>query len=345
LWLGVGFLQPLYVPVAWLIMAGDIGLRLVVEARGFKTSAASVGIVNAPAAGLGQRLAASVRALAWPEQRARLTTAVAAGLLSAPMLLYTIFVFSSDPVLALWNAQNRLPSPHPLHYVAGYVVWVVPAVVGWRVLWQRQQRLALFTAAWLLLAPVLLYLPIPTQRRLIEGVQLPLAVLAVLGLGAVAQGRRRWAATVMLALVLPTSLLLWLGAVFAASRPSEPIFLPAAQVAVFDWLAQQAQPGQVALAAYHTGNALPAYTPLTTYIGHGPETIGLEVKQPRVTRFFAAGTSDAERRALLAEGRISYVLFGPHERALGGFDPDSVDYLEWGYAAGDYTVYRVVPAE
>jgi hypothetical protein len=129
----------------------------------------------------------------------------------------------------------------------------------------------------------------------------------------------------------------------AANQPGEPIFLPANQAAVFAWLARDADVGQVALAAYETGNALPAYTPLTAYIGHGPETIRLEAKRVRVAEFYDNNTSHAVRHALLRDGRIRYVLVGPHERALGDFDAGSVDYLALAYRAGAYAVYRVVP--
>ncbi len=336
LWLGVGLIQPLYVPVAWLIMAADSGLRFLAETRRQRH------LPNRRLSSVvGRRLSVVRRAQRIVGRRS--SVPLAAVLLSAPMLLYTIYVFSSDPILAQWNAQNRLPSPHPLHYALAYGLWLIPALVGWFMLRQAQPRLAVFAAAWLLLAPVLLYLPIPTQRRLIEAVQLPLAGLAVLGLTTTLTASRRWAVAALLALLTPTTLLLWLGASFAATRPAEPVFLPAAQVSVFNWLAREAQPGQVALAAYDTGNALPAYTPLAAYIGHGPETIALEDKRPRVARFYAADTPDAERQALLAEGRIAYVLFGPRERALGGFDPARVDYLEWAYAEGDYAVYAVRP--
>jgi hypothetical protein len=329
-WLGTGFLQPLYVPVAWLVIAADIALEFIVSQNHFE---ARVGITQAP-----------VRSLVVSEAlKRRVAAAVWAGLLSAPMLVYTLVVLSADPTLVRWNAQNRLPSPHVAHYLLGYGVWLVPALLGWRSLWRANRRLALFVGGWLLLAPVLLYLPIPTQRRLIEGVQLPLAALAVWGLSTLAERGRAWATAVMVGLVVPTTFLLWTGALVAASRPGEPIFVPADQVAVFDWLAEQATPGQAALAAYDTGNALPAYTPLTAYIGHGPETIGLDEKKPRVARFYAAGTPDAERLALLAEGGIRYVLFGPHERALGTFDPSSTEYLQLAYTRGAYAVYTVVP--
>lgn len=328
-WLAMGLLQPLYVPVAWLILAADLALALV---AGTPRPYAIVGVAHSPV----HPLTVS------GELRQRLVNMAIAGLLSSPMLLYTILVFTTDPVLAQWNAQNQLPSPPPLHYVIGYAAWLVPAALGARVLWRKNRRLAQFAAGWLLLAPVLLYLPIPTQRRLIEGLLLPLAALAVLGLTESLGRWRGWAVAGVLVLVMPTTLLLWAGALVAASEPAEPIFLPADQVTVFEWLAREAAPGEVALAAYDTGNALPAYTPLAAYIGHGPETIRLEDKRPRVARFYAADTSDAERRALLAEGRISYVLFGPRERALGDFDPAGVDYLRPGLSAGDYAVYVVV---
>lgn len=360
-WVGLGLLQPLYVAVGWLIIAADVVLAWLSEhLRPAVENAATVSQMAArrvPAGGLRVMDAAPGREsgrvglfglgppmrLALPSAvvMGRLKTAAIAGALSAPMLIYTISAFSSNPVLAQWNQQNQLPSPHLLHYLLGYAVWLVPAVPGWRWLWTRNRRLAQFAASWLLLAPLLLYLPIPTQRRLIEGVHLPLVALAVLGLGAMAAKWRRWGTAALLVLALPTSGLLWLGALAAARQPAEPIFLPAAQVAVFEHLASVAQPGDAALAAFATGNALPAYAPVTAYIGHGPETAWLADKQPRVGRFYSAGTIDAERRALLDEAGIDWVLLGPHERALGAFDPSASDYLRLVFAEGEYALYEV----
>lgn len=341
-WLGLGLIQPLYLPIAWLLMAGDIALGPLLATMASSPAAEAVGSVVRQRPGWRENAASVIQRLLASGNAARLRTALIAVMLSAPMLLYTLYAFSSDPILAAWNAQNRLPSPHPLHYLLAYVPWLLPAMAGWHRLWVRQQRLALVAGVWVLSAALLLYLPIPTQRRLIEGVQLPLAALAVLGLTALAARWRVVAGVMLSAAVVPTACVLWLGALAAAGKPSEPIFLPQAQVAVFNRLASVAQVGQMALAAYPTGNALPAYTPLAAYIGHGPETIGLDEKRLRVARFYQAGTPDSERRALLAEGRIAWVLFGPHERALGAFDPDLVDYLAFDFAAGHYAVYAVV---
>jgi hypothetical protein len=312
--LGLGLIQPLSVVIVWVVVGAHLALSWWWEKRRGEL------------------------APWWRDVRNGLVL----GLISAPMVVYTLYVLYADSVLRQWTAQNQLPSPSPVHYVLAYGVWLAAAVSGWRVLWRRQPRLALLAGGWLLSAPLLLYIPISTQRRLIEGVQLPLAALAVMGLTVALRRYRRWLMPLVLAATLPTALLLWLGALFAARVPAEPIFHPADQVQAFAWLAQNGQPGQVALSAYETGNALPAFSPLIAYIGHGSETIFLAAKAPQVAAFYRSATPDADRLALLAGGRIAYVVFGPHERALGDFDPSSAAYLALRFRAGNYSVYEVV---
>ena len=311
--LGVSLIQPLYTLVAWLVIAAH---TLVAPRR-------------APAG-----------AWRWAPAIRRVTLL---GLVSLPGVAYTLFVLTADPLMRQWSAQNILPSPHPLHYLLAFGLLALPAALGWRVLARRRPKLAALAAAWLLLVPVLIYIPIPTQRRLLEGAQLPLVALAVLGLSVRPRRWRRWLVPAVAGLCLPTSLLLWMGALVSARGLADPIFHPADRLAAFSWLTANAAIGDVGLASFETSNALPAFTPLTAYIGHGPETVFLADKQPRVEAFYSAAASDADRRQLLADGRISYVLFGPFERVLGGFDPAGAAYLSLRHSAGDYTVYQVAP--
>lgn len=311
--LGVSLIQPLYVLVAWVI----IGCTVLVD-------------------GLRQRHHLK---LVLPSAR----RAVFVGLLSAPVVFYTIWIMSVDPLLKQWNAQNILPSPHPVHYLLGYGLWLVPAALGWRVLWRRKRALAGYLAGWLIVVPFLIYAPLTTQRRLIEGAQLPLVVLLVLGLTVAWRRWRRFAVPLVTSLSLLTTFLIWAGGINAARTLVEPAFVPADQRAVFSWLSEKAESGQVALAAFETGNFVPAYTPLRAYIGHGPESLFLAEKQPRVAAFYQSATSDAQRQQLIADGQIGWVFFGPHERALGDFDPAAASYLSWRFASGVYSVYRVIP--
>jgi hypothetical protein len=313
--IGVGLVQPVPVLVMWAAVGAFLALSFFWR-RAHGTLAA------------------------WARE---LRAAVILGLFSAPLVVYTVYELSSDPVLRQWSAQNQLPSPSAIHYLLAYGLWLAVAVPGWRVLWRRQPRLALLAGGWIALTPLLLYIPVSVQRRLIEGVELPLVALVVLGLTVALRRTRRWLAPVVVSLSLPTTALLFLGALLAARQPAEPIFHPADEVAAFGWLAENAAPGQAVLSAYATGNALPAYAPVLAYLGHGSETVSFASKAARVTAFYKAATPDAERQALLADGRIAFVIFGPHERAIGAFDPAEAAYLQPRAQTGDYSVYQVAP--
>lgn len=323
-WLGVALIQPIHVLAIWAVAAMEMFLPYL----------------SPPRSGEG---AGRFRL------RERWRVALAAVALPAPVVVYTVAAFTLDPVLRAWNTQSHLSSPHPVHYLLGYALWLAPGVCGWRVL-QRRPALARWTAAWLVTVPVLLYLPLPIQRRLAEGVQLPLVILAVLGLTVAL--RRRWLTRAVAGASAMTALFLVAGGWAAASRPAPPIFHAADQIAVFNWVTarveasgRQSMANRVpaGLGAYLTGNLLPAYTPLPAYLGLTTETVAFAEKRERVAAFFQPETRDADRRRWLAEGGVRYVFIGPPERALGAFDPGSAPYLTRRFASGEYAVYEVLP--
>jgi hypothetical protein len=291
--------------------------------------------------GSGGNLAASLEVQRWfrtgPGGRVVLSV-----LLSSPVVLYSFLAFNADPLLRQWLAQNILLSAPPLHYLLGYGPLLVPALFGWRALRHRSHLLR-FVLVWAALIPILLYLPITTQRRLIEGFQLPLVAAAVLGLTVMWRRWRRLAVPLVFALSLPTTVLIVIGGVSTARAANAPVFVNAARLRAFEWLNVNGKPDEVMLSAYSVGNEVPVYTPLTAYIGHGPETVELAQKQPRVAAFFRAATTDSDRQRLLAEGRITFVLHGPAERALGEFDPNTAAYLQPVYTADGYAIFRVKP--
>jgi len=316
--LGASLLQPL--------SAATAGVVLVVDAASWAVAAA-----RADFGAFARSLPRQLRGL------------IITGVISSPFVIYAGAVFTLDPVLRQWNAQNVLLSPNPLHYLLGYAVYLIPGALGWRALARRSRlRLARFVAAWAVTAPVLIYLPLTTQRRLIEGVQLPLVVAAVWGLTVTLRRFRRWLVPAALSLAVPTTAVLLALGFMGAVQPGEPIYHSLNQLEAFAWLSEHAQPGQVVLSAFETGNSVPAYTPLIAYIGHGPETVFLAQKQPRVEAFFQATDTDADRRRLLADGRISWVIIGPNERALGAFDAARASYLSSVHSNADYAVYSVV---
>jgi hypothetical protein len=280
----------------------------------------------------------------WRQKLAPL--AAAAGL---PVLfsLVQFWMIIRDPFLQAWSAQNIIRSPHPLYYLLAYGLLIPYAWAGWPRLKATHPAGAAFLGAWMFLLPVLAYFPVNLQRRLPEGVWIAWIVLSLAALSAGKALEKpkdqqvRRLVTIGLGLAFPSTLILiWMGFVSAAA-PSEPVFLPAAQVQAYEQFNQLAQPGQVVLGAYPTGNALPAYAPVRVVIGHGPESAGLSELLPQVEAFYQPGTNMQDRFDWICSQGVNYVFWGPHERRLGDWQPVEMPGFRKIYENADVQVFQV----
>ncbi len=320
-WLLVGVIVPFYLAVIYAVL-GAYGLLRWLRERRFPRDLARMG--------------------------------GAAALIAAPALVYNAVIFASNPAFGVWSAQNILPSPPPIHYLFAYAMIGALAVGGaWAA--RRDLRWTL-PLAWIAIAPILVYLPINVQRRLAEGVVVPLAALAAVGLFHWLPKQRRLRALIMASLSL-TAGFLWIGGLFTAITPRPPAFIDPAYAAAFIWLnspsGANAAADDVILSAVPTGNALPAYVRARVYMGHGPETLFWQDKTRTVEAFFRAGLSDVERAALFdppcppPEGGlcllpVRYVIAGDNERAFGAESAWS-DGLRRVYDADGVRVYATNP--
>jgi hypothetical protein len=317
-WLVMGLCVPFYIAVVYAIL-GVWGLAALLRERRFPV-------------------------------RLFLRCAVGAAI-PAPFLVYDLYVFASNPVMAAWQSQNTLPSPHPLHYLAGYGLLAALALPALIRAWREHSDSTgprLMLAAWTAAGPILVYLPIGVQRRLLEAIFVPLCILAVLGfqqwwapfLARRFRVARRSLVAFILALALPTSLLLLFSGTLATQDrdPGNRLFHTDSEIAALDWLNQNAVPGSVVLSNFATGNYLPARTSLRAFIGHGPETIGLPEKQQQVTRLLAGQMPAEEQWGLFERYSIHYVIAGP----VSDLTENTVSsMLSLVYNRGGYRIFEV----
>jgi hypothetical protein len=178
----------------------------------------------------------------------------------------------------------------------------------------------------------------------------PLAILAVMGLRWIIhqRPRLRFARPLLLTATLATSAFLLFTGSLSALSPRSPVFRPAAELRALQWLNTQAPADTVVLAAFETGNIIPAYTDLRPFVGHGPESLFALAKTAQTEAFFSGQMGEAERRALYAEFAVRYIFYGPAERALAGEEglalPAWATDAERVYDAEGYQIYRVTGA-
>jgi len=316
-WLGMGLLVPFYVALLGILIAAWLGARWVIERR-------------------------------FPAQP--LVAAILATLLPVVLLLYNTWLFTSNPIYAAWSAQNTLPSPPPGVYALAFGPLFLLALPGAvRLARAGLTRRATLLIAWPMIALLLVYAPINVQRRLLEGVIVPLAVLAAAGVSSLAgeqvrvRSLRGAGLTLMLVMLLPSTLLLDFGSVLAAAHPAAPIFLTPGELAALDYMRLTAPMDSVVLSTNDSGSLLPAYAGVRVYVGHGPETLNGAHKRETAMHFFGPEMTDSERAALLKDIHAAYVWVGPLERALCPGTCLNLDELGLRpvYNQGDYTIFKV----
>jgi hypothetical protein len=276
--------------------------------------------------------------------RRELAFTLVAGLGCLPPVAYNAWVFTTNPAFATWSTQNRIQSPHPFHYLLGFAPLLVPAIWGIPSALQEKGERWLLPLAWILAVPVLVYLPVNLQRRLIVGAQVPLALLAAAGLQIWLRDKRL-ATVAYVGFASLSNLLLVSGSLGPIQARQEPIYRSGAEIAALRWLDAHAEAGDVVLASFETGNIIPAYTDLRVFAGHGPETLHNAAKLTALRQFFDTGTSDEWRMGLLDEYGVDYVFYGPREREPGSWDPAAVGYLTPVYEEKGYAIYQVEAQE
>ncbi|MGQ0601049.1 MAG: hypothetical protein ACT4QE_05045, partial [Anaerolineales bacterium] len=216
----------------------------------------------------------------------------------------------------------------------------------------------LFLKAWFIGHCLLIYLPTDYQIKMLNGWQVPIAILATQGLfryGLPWVGQFsikygwRWRggmlrlglAAAAIACVVPTNIYLYSWRFVELARYDRPYFLDRAETAALEWLRDNASPPSVVMASLMTGQYVPALSGQRAFLAHWAQTVDFYRKEQLATEFYAASTSDARRMTIANDYDVAYVFYGPSERALGNFDPSTSELFERVYANGAVDVYRL----
>ena len=264
--------------------------------------------------------------------------------ISAPIILYTGIASLTDPYMQAWTTQNIILSPHPLQYLVAFGALLPFAVAGGLAYLRQDFEKGALLAAWMALLPFLAYFPYNLQRRLPEGIWVVL-ITAALALVEIRKSGWVRVSRYVLVLGLPSTVLFFMGSLTSIQQPATPVYRPREEIQAFTALANTGKSDPVVLAAYDTGNALPAWAPVRVLIGHGPESIHLKNLQPEVDAFFDSNTPDRNRLLLIHQFGVKYVFWGPLERKLGDWDPYTSPFLKLVYQKGEYSFFAVTDKE
>lgn len=205
---------------------------------------------------------------------------------------------------------------------------------------------ATFLWVWTVVGFMIFAVPSNLQTTLLNGYQVPLALLAaraILGLGSrVAPRFARWLPALFVLATLPTNVYLLGWRMLDMHRANAPYFLSRGDVAALTWLNDRSLEKAVVLSSQDVGQFVPALTGHRTVLGHRRQTLHFFEKQSAVQHFFDADTSTNERHDLLRTYDVRYIIYGPEERVLGTFQPSADPTLKPVFTAPEVVVYQFI---
>jgi hypothetical protein len=288
-------------------------------------------------------IACGVLAHNWP--RAVWGRAIVSGLAALPVVAYDVAIYGRG-AFAAWSVQNQTPSPSVGLLLATYGVLWAFAVIG--AVQAVRTRRGVILMVWTAVTVAGLYAPFALQRRLMIGLHLPVAILAVVGLTQVVWprlGRRRvWSTAATLALAVPSTIVLLVVGVVGPAQHEWPLFTSTDVWSAMTYLRGQNAPDDVVLAAPETSLFIPAWAGNRVIYGHPFETIDAARKRAAVEDALHGRSDVAD---LVRQYGVRYVFVGPLERDYGLARGTSAAQLaaRWTavYSNAEVTIYRVGP--
>ncbi len=282
-----------------------------------------------------------------------------------PSIAWHVSRMSYDWVTMQWARGNINLTPPLWTLVAGYGALLPFALAGFFYLRRSREsvgtdgiaELMRRTAPWLLISwwavhLILIYSPFIFQRRLIEGMHVPLALLAGAGCTAcLSYIDARWRIPVFVRTAVVVSAVLFLASSTLGTvsrdlvlfKQQEPAFYLTPELqTVFQGLASQKERDGVVLAGYVSSNFIPAWTGRMVYgtPGGAHSPLFEEVRRPMIEWFIAGKGSISQRRRFLQRERITAVVVAP----LDGLDASALssdDLLALQYAHDGTFLYFV----
>ena len=277
------------------------------------------------------------------------------GILLIPAVAYLFIIRHLDAVIAQWTAGNILPSPSPVMYVVAFLPLGIFAIYALRPGLFKNESTR-FAIVWLIMSAVLVYVPVDFQRRMIEGLYIPLGILATIGFFHIWQGTfakryghaLRTILIISCAVFLPMTNIQMVGQDIYLYKHMEglPYELSADEQHALAWLHEQTPIHSVVLTSHYFGNFIPPYTLRRAYIGHGPQTIDLPRKAREVSAFYTGAWSLFTMQEFLEFNRIGYIYVGTKERAYGNMiDFTILPFLTEVFSSSSVQVYQVTLAQ
>lgn len=258
----------------------------------------------------------------------RLLKAVSISLPAFLMAGWQAWAILSDPI---YRAEFQLPLQTPpfWQFVLNYGVFFPLSLFTAFHFLRRHPVSSLYSLliSWLVGAFLAVYLtPTAQPRKLIEGVHLPMCILASWCWHQFILPQttfiRRHPKLILILIGAIAPLTFWVSQVrnfiqndeIALHYGGVPFYLKEQHVKLIDWLARNSQPTEAVLCNYQLGNYIPALTGRRVFIGHWGGTVKVREKLEIARRIWKGELPVNEAKKVFRKHRLRYAIASVYER-------------------------------
>ncbi|MBT3241316.1 MAG: hypothetical protein HON98_03560 [Chloroflexi bacterium] len=263
------------------------------------------------------------------------------GLFSGPLLIYYLWISRDHPVLSIWSSQNLTFSPPPWDLIISLSPALIIAFFAVKKFWRTDRKEVQTLLVWMIVCILLVYIPFSLQRRFLQGLFIPISLLAIFGFEAWFEKSPKYkkvSLMLLFFLVVPTNLLLLLTALFGVQRHAPEFYLSRDEQVAMVWINENVSVEAHFLASADIGSYIPSISQVFVYYGHPFETIDAENKLQLLEDFYSGKISDPE--SWLEQSDIEYIFYGPKEQSIGQLSK-MLPIMEI-YRSGDVSIFQVI---
>ncbi len=309
----VGVMQSIYVAVGFLILS-IYYLVAIIQKKNQRIELSKI---------ISRSILATLPALGW--------------------VIYMLIQSAENTFLKSWNEQSIVLSQPPIYYLFSFGIFYLFIFINHNRLRVAIKELALQTIlVWLILFPLLVYLPANFQRRLAIGIWVILVVLTLLIIQQLSKKTRYYANSAFVLIALPSTLIILVTSITASRTLTSPIFTPVDYVNVYNHLDTLSGKKDV-LTFFRTGNELPAWTDANVTLGLGSESVDYIYFEKQAELFYQGKSTTADRTKLIEDFNVRYAILGDRERQAMNQDQTPIPGSKEIFSSGNVSLLEIIP--
>ncbi len=280
--------------------------------------------------------------------------------ISLPSVIYHLLLLKYDWARSqTWKGWFGY-TPSPWVALISYGFPLLFAVAGILILRKNkfEDKKLNFLTVWLVLGWLLIYAWfLKWPRRLTHGLQVPMIILATLGIFWFYNYLRQklffkkifgtWVNPVFL---LPPTIFIFSFSIFFIlasdldyfNKKATIFYITQEKKQALDWLKKNTSENSVILASPFIGNLVPGFAGRITFVGHNPETANYFQKYEEAILFFKFNSADTWKEKFLKKIGINYIFWSGEEKNMGEFKPKEKKYLKKVYGNNEVEIYKVI---